>query len=65
MIDKADKSQLGSRPRVTGGQSAGISHSRHTLQRVGHQQADRAAYAPSDKQDRVPRRKPGPVNKEA
>jgi len=65
MIDKPDKSQLGSSPGISAGQSASVSHSRHTLQRAGHQAADRAAYAPSDKEDRVPRRKPGPVNKEA
>jgi hypothetical protein len=64
MIDKPDKSQLGSRPRVTGPQSAGVSHSRHSVQKAGHQPADREAYERGDEQGRVPRRQPGPVDKE-
>lgn len=64
MIDKPDKSKLGSRPRV-GSPSAGVSHSRHMVQKSGHQPADRAAYESGGEKRRVPRRQPGPVDKDA
>ena len=64
MIYKPDKSKLGSRPRV-GRPSTRVSHSRHMVQRSGHQSADRAAYESSDEQPRAPRREPGRVEKDA
>jgi len=66
MTTRPDTSQLGSRPRVTGGgQSPRVSHSRHSAQGPGHQPADRAAYEQSNEKGRAQRRQPGPVDEEA